>query len=56
MSELEQLTHYIKIILANDNVARKEAEGIINQVKEKNLDQYFLLLLQLLRGSSLSFT
>lgn len=50
MSELETLTNYIQVILGHDNKLRKEAEGVLDQVKEKNVDQYFILLLQLLRS------
>lgn len=50
MSDLEKLAQIIQKILGNDNTVRKECEKVIQQVRESNADQYFVLLLQLLRG------
>lgn len=50
MSELETLQQLIRNILGNDNKLRKESEGILNGVKDKNIDQYFLCLIELLKG------
>ena len=53
MSELETLTHLINNILGSDAALRKESEIKLNQSKEENTDQYFLLLLQILRCNPL---
>ena len=50
MSELDTFVQLIKNILGNENQLRKESETILNQVRERNPNQYFLGLLELLKG------
>ena len=40
MSELEQLSSIIDVILSKDNAARKEGEATLKGVMKNNLDKY----------------
>lgn len=50
MSELETFAQIIKNILSNDNEVRKQSEELLNVTKDRNPDEYFLGLLELLKG------
>jgi len=51
MSDLEKLAHVISNILGTDNKVRKECEKILQEVKKRDNNTYFQLILQLLKES-----
>ena len=53
MSEEEQLSNIINVILSPDNEARKKHEALLAQLLEKDVNQYMLVFLNLLNSNTI---
>ena len=50
MSELEQLSTIILAILGQDDNVKKQNEGLLNTLRENDINKYITSLFQLFKG------